>query len=245
MVDTTHERLILFPQVFNLRDLGGVPTSDGRTVRWRRLYRSDTLAGLAEDDRAEFGSLGVRTVVDLRRPIEVEKHGRVPEWDGLVHRNIVLEHQEWHENPYQDGDDPVRYLADRYRDMSEQAYEGIAEAVGLIADGQAAPVLVHCMAGKDRTGVVIALTLALLGVTDDEIDAEYSLSTAGNERFIAWRRANGNPDAVMLPWFRSWPGTMRLFLTELRERHGSVQRYLTRAGLDPAAIPALRADLLA
>lgn len=245
VTDTRQDRVIPFSRVFNFRDLGGVPARDGRTVRWRRLFRSDTLSGLSEDDREAFGSLGVRTVVDLRRPSEVEKHGRVPEWDGLEHRNIVLEHQEWTDKPYRDGDDPMRYLADRYRELVEEASDGIATAVGLIADERTAPVVVHCMAGKDRTGVLIALTLSLLGVPDDEIDAEYQLSTAGNERFIEWYRANGNPDAVMVPWFRSWPGTMRTFLSELRERHGSVERYLTGAGLAPDAIPALREHLLA
>lgn len=245
MTDTTGDRVIPFTRVFNFRDLGGVPTRDGRTVRWRRLFRSDTLSSLAEDDREAFGSLGVRTVLDLRRPVEVARHGRVPDWDGLMHHNVVLEHQEWTENPFQDGDDPVRYLADRYRDLLEEASGGFATAVGLIADERTAPVVVHCMAGKDRTGLVIALTLSLLGVPDDEIDAEYQLSTPGNERFIEWYRANGNPEAVMVPWFRSWPGTMRTCLSELRERYGSVEGYLTGAGLAPDAIPALRGHLLA
>lgn len=245
MTDTTRDRVIPFARVFNFRDLGGIPTPEGRTVRWRRLFRSDTLSGLCEEDREAFSALGVRTVLDLRRPSEVEKHGRVPDWDGLTHRNVILEHREWTENPFQDGDDPVRYLADRYRDLLDEASAGIVAAVELIADDRTAPVVVHCMAGKDRTGVVIALTLSLLGVPDGEIDAEYQLSTPGNERFITWHRVNGNPEAVMRPWFRSWPGTMRTCLSELRERHGSVERYLTGAGLNPDAIPALREHLLA
>jgi protein tyrosine/serine phosphatase len=231
-------------RVFNFRDMGGYSTRDGRSVRWRRLFRSDALSGLADGDRAQFLALGVRTVVDLRRPHEIERQGRVPEWDGLAYHNVVLDHREWTQTPYQDGADPVRYLADRYRDMAEQGAAGLAEAIGVIADAQAAPLVVHCLAGKDRTGITCALTLSLLGVADDDIDADYALSTAGNERYVAWANAHGDPDLVMLPWFRSPPGTMKLFLAELRERYGSVEDYLAGAGLDPAHIPALRAHLL-
>jgi protein tyrosine/serine phosphatase len=233
-----------FSRVFNFRDVGGYPTEGGRTVRWRRLFRSDTLSGLAEDDRAELRSLGVRTVLDLRRPSEVERQGQVLEWDGLVRHSIAPDHQAWIHTPYREGADPVRYLADRYRDMAEQGAAGLATVIGVIADEQAAPVVVHCVAGKDRTGVVCALTLSLLGVADADIDADYTRSTAGNQRYVTWAQANGQPDLLMLPWFHSPAGTMQLFLTELRQRHGSVERYLTGGGLDPAQVSALRAHML-
>lgn len=233
-----------FSRVFNFRDLGGLPAADGQRVRWRRLFRSDTLSGLAEPDRAEFTALGVRTVVDLRRPKEVAQQGTVPDWDGLVRHSIAPEHREWFHTPYQDGADPVRYLADRYRDMAEQGVAGLAAAIGVIADEQAAPVVVHCVAGKDRTGVVCALTLSLLGVADADIDADYARSTAGNARYVEWARTNGQPELEMLPWFRSPAGTIRLFLAELRQRHGSVEQYLAAAGLAPDQVSALRAHLL-
>jgi protein tyrosine/serine phosphatase len=234
-----------FSRVFNFRDVGGYPTRDGGVVRWRRLFRSDSLSGLVEEDRTEFGALGVRTVVDLRRPHEVERQGLVPEWDGLVRHSIAPEHREWFRTPYQDGVDLVRYLADRYRDMAEEGAAGLAAALAVIADEQAAPVAVHCVAGKDRTGVVCALTLSVLGVADADIDADYARSTAGNARYVAWARANGQPELQMLPWFHSPAGAMQLFLAELRERHGSVERYLTAAGLDRDHRTALRAHLVA
>jgi protein-tyrosine phosphatase len=130
--------------------------------------------------------------------------------------------------------------SDRWAQGADQR----AEAVAVIAYEAAAPVVVHCVAGKDRTGVVCALTLASLGVSDDDIDADYTRSSAGNQRFVAWARANGKPELEMLPWFYSPPGTMKLFLTELREQHGSVESYLRRAGLSRAELTALRTHLL-
>src|SRR5690606_26077456 len=82
------ERRIPFERLFNFRDVGGYLGVDGRTVRWRRLFRSDALSGLTEADRERFLGLGVRTVVDLRRPYEIAQAGRVPGWDGLTYRHL-------------------------------------------------------------------------------------------------------------------------------------------------------------
>lgn len=244
MVDEVRQREYGFSRVFNFRDLGGHPTTDGRTVRWRRLFRSDTLSNLTDPDREPFQRLGIRTVIDLRRDYELAADGTVPPWDGVTHHNIDPGHPEWSLTPYQDGLDPQRYLADRYRDMAETGAPGLARAVAMLADADTAPAVVHCVAGKDRTGVVCALTLSLLGVDDEVIDADYAHSSIGNQRYIAWIQRNGRPEAVMRPWFYSHPGTMRLFLQELRERHGSVEDYVGKAGLGPERITALREHLL-
>ncbi len=238
------QREFRFSQVFNFRDVGGLPTTDGGTVRWRRLFRSDALSGLTPDDRQPFQRLGIRTVLDLRQPDEIAEDGRVPPWDGLTYRNLPPEYPPWELNPYHDRLDPARYLADRYREMAEHAASQLAGAVGVIAGSVHAPAVVHCKAGKDRTGVVCALVLSLLGVADEHIDADYTRSTAGNEAYVAWQRRNGQPDLVMRPHWRSHPGTMLMFLSELRERHGSVERYLAASGLARDHVTALRTHLL-
>ncbi|HEY8471274.1 MAG TPA: tyrosine-protein phosphatase [Natronosporangium sp.] len=239
------QRAFRFSRVFNFRDVGGYPAHAGRAVRWRRLFRSDALSGLTDEDRPAFEALGVRTVVDLRRPRELAAQGRVPDWNGIAYHNIAPEHREWTQTPYVDGTDPRRYLADRYRDMVEEGAAGFAEVIRVLADERAAPVVVHCVAGKDRTGLVCALTLAALGVPDEVIDDDYAQSTENNRRWVAWAQQNGHPEIEFQPWFASPPGTMKLFLGELRERYGSVERYLTTAGLERDQLDALRNHLLA
>ncbi|MEV0808538.1 tyrosine-protein phosphatase [Micromonospora sp. NPDC050200] len=237
-------RRIPLSVMFNFRDVGGYPGYDGRTVRWGRLYRSDSPHRIDGADRDAFAALGVRTVVDLRRPSEVERDGRVPELGGLAYRNIHPEHADWGENPYQHGTDLARYLADRYADLAESGAAGLAEAVGLIADQANAPVLVHCVAGKDRTGIVCGLTLAVLGVSDAEIAADYALSTEAAERFQAWFDSTGKQMRPGLPPLTTPAGAMVLFLAELRQRHGSVEGYLRHAGLTDTQLTALRDHLL-
>lgn len=239
-------RYIPFSACFNFRDVGGYPGLDGRTVRWRRLYRSDSLHRLADADREAFAALGVRTVVDLRRPVEIDRYGRIPTYEGLVYVHIHPEHQDWDEIPYDERVGFARWLADRYLDLTETGWAGIARAIEVIAAEESAPLVVHCAAGKDRTGVVCALTLSLLGVDDRDVAEDYSLSTAASERFTAWLRRQ-RPDAKPLPahYLASPPEAMLLFLDALRKRHGSVERYLLDAGLTRDHFAALRAHLLA
>ncbi|SCL29808.1 Protein tyrosine/serine phosphatase [Micromonospora nigra] len=238
-------RRIALSSAFNFRDVGGYRGHAGRTVRWGRLYRSDSLHRIGPDDHEAFTALGVRTVIDLRRPQEVARDGRVPDLDGLTYRHIHPEHADWAEKPYAPGADLARYLADRYADLAQTGTAGLAEAIGLIADSTAAPVVVHCVAGKDRTGIVCALTLSVLGVHDDDIVADYALSTEASQRFSAWlRQTLPEVQDVPAPFLASPAETMRLFLAELREGHGSVEDYLRHAGVSSAQLTALRTHLL-
>lgn len=239
------QREIHFSQVFNFRDVGGYRGLDGRPVRWRRLFRSDALSNLTEADREPFRRLGVRTVIDLRRTSELTVQGRIPAWEGFTYHHLPPPHRVWTLTPYQDGEDPARYLADRYLDLIEEGASGLVATLRVIAQEESAPVVVHCVAGKDRTGVVCALTLSLLGVSDDDIATDYARSTANNRRYVEWARRNGQPELVFAPWWHSPAPAMHQFLAGLRQRYGSAERYLCEAGLDPEEISALRRHLLA
>lgn len=239
-------RVTAFASLFNFRDVGGYAGLDGRTVRWRRLYRSDSLHRIDAADQAILADLGIRTVLDLRRPHEVQRDGRVPAYEGLDYRHIHPEHREWDEVPYDEQLGVAHYLAERYRDLAETGAAGIARAVGTIADEDAAPVVVHCVAGKDRTGVVCALTLSLLGVSDADIAADYALSTDASERFRVWITTQLPPRdfPTPRPYYSSPAEAMIIFLDTLRHHHGSVEQYLRTAGLTPTQIQTLRTHLL-
>ncbi|WP_444951908.1 tyrosine-protein phosphatase [Micromonospora ureilytica] len=233
------------PATFNFRDVGGYLGHDDRSVRRGRLYRSDSLHRLTEQDRDAFAAIGIRTVIDLRRPTEVERDGRVPAYQGLTYRHIHPEHADWAGTPHEEGASLAQYLADRYADLAQTGTAGLAEAVGLIADSANAPVVVHCVAGKDRTGIVCALTLAVLGVDDADITADYALSSVASARYSAWL-ASVTPGGVDVPApFLSSPAeAMQIFLNELREGHGSVEAYLRHAGVTDEQLAALRDHLL-
>jgi protein-tyrosine phosphatase len=240
-----YPRNLTFSSVYNFRDVGGYAGHDGRTTRWRRLYRADSLHRLKGDDWEAFAALGVRSVLDLRRSFEVEQHGRVPEAEGLRYYNPVLEHVEWSDVPHPDGIQHERWLADRYLNFLEDGQAGLATSLNVIADPAAAPIVVHCMAGKDRTGVVCALTLSLLGVSDEDIATDYALTETAMASLTEYLRTN-NPEAIEGNdhMFDSPRAAMLLFLADVRTLHGSVEKYVREIGVSGEQVASMRAHLL-
>jgi protein-tyrosine phosphatase len=247
-VPPTHDdRRIAFEFVFNFRDLGGLTTVDGARVRRGSVFRSDTLSRLSANDQPAFEALRVRTVIDLRRESEVAAMGRVPEWTGARWRHHHLNHAFWDHSTYTPEIGVARWLADRYHELLEQGAADIVEVIELLADDQSGPTVVHCVAGKDRTGLISALTLELLGVSDELIAHDYELTELSEPHYLAWLRRT-DPAQAAQPWpafySRTPAHTMLLTLTELRQRHGSVRSYLTGAGLSPSTVTALRRRML-
>jgi protein-tyrosine phosphatase len=245
VVADSYPRNLGFSATYNFRDVGGYAGLDGRKVRWRRLFRSDALHRLGAADASEFAALGVRTVIDLRRPPEIEKYGRIADRYDLDYRNVVLKHVDWEDVEHSDDVDHERWLADRYLNFAEDGREGLLGALQVIADPAQAPVIVHCMAGKDRTGTVCALALALLGVSDEDIVSDYALTTSAMEPLTQYLMRK-NPEAVRgnEHMFDSPPGAMRLFLDDLRALHGSVEGFVREIGLTEAEIASMRRHLL-
>ncbi|MFI6483338.1 tyrosine-protein phosphatase [Nonomuraea sp. NPDC050663] len=236
-------RHLSFANLRNFRDAGGYAAYDGRTVKWQRLYRADNLGFLTGADLEAFHALKIRTVIDLRHDFEVDKSGRAPETEGLRYLNLPIEGRRWnaHER-YEPGSSIARFFSDRYLECTEDRADNIRLALEAIAED--GPVVVHCAAGKDRTGIVTALALSLAGVSDEDIIADYALTGLATEHFIADHLAR-TPYVTMWPGFGQAPAdAMRFFLAGLAERHGSVAGYCTDvAGLSADAVEKLRISL--
>ena len=239
------ERHIPFPTVFNFRDIGGYRAADGRSVRWRRVYRADGIHRLAVGD---LEPLGIRTVVDLRTEAERVERGFFAD-DEIDYHHLPMFERTWEREGVLPDHDAVAYLAERYADMLVSGPAALAGTFSLIADANALPLVFHCAAGKDRTGVTAALLLAVLGVADDDIADDYALSAGATEQFIEWLRAE-RPEAVadmqsMPTAFLASPAAaMARFLGALRADHGSVEAYLASIGVSAATLIAVRANLL-
>ena len=233
--------------VFNLRDLGGYTASGGRQVVEGRLFRADGLNRLSESDAGVVRQLGIRTVVDLRTLYEREHWGSAPT-DLLdataLHLPIISEL--WPTFEETDDHDPVAYLIERYHEMTVEGAESLATLLALLADDlDAVPLVFHCSAGKDRTGVTAAMILGLLGVPDDQIAADYAHTAGAMEDLVAWVRAQ-NPDAAdsmtdQPKTFLACPEeAMSGFLAELAHRFGSVEGYVESIGVRDTTVARLR-----
>ena len=245
------ERHIRLGNVFNLRDLGGYTSVHGGTVAWGRLFRADGLSRLDEADTDLLAPMGFRTVVDLRTPGERENWGVAPtERMGATMVHLPLISVLWDRTVADDDHDTVEYLIARYLEMTEEGADVLASVVRLAIDDGHTPLVFHCSAGKDRTGVTAALLLGLLGVDDATVAADYALTAPAMEALVEWVRRNAPEDAVdtmadQPPTFLACPPeAMRGFLDELRARHGSIVGYADHIGLGADEIAALRTRYL-
>ena len=227
-----------FASLDNFRDVGGAAAVDGRHVRTGRLFRSDTLTKLSASDADAFERLGIRTVIDLRRPTEVEEFGRIADAVDRRYINISPQHRLWDGTPYDEVAGPSRFLADRYHELTHEGATDIGEVIATLAEATTDPTLVHCFAGKDRTGVVIALTLAIVGVGVDAIADDYALSNDWAERFV------DTDDNLARHWVFAPREAMTVFLAELVDAYGSVEGYLATTGVGLKEFDALRDNLL-
>ena len=244
----------------NVRDLGGLPTEDGRETVTGRLLRADNLQELSPADvETLVRDIGLTTVVDLRSTAEVASEGpapldRVPGVQRIHHpvlpeigsatdvvADVLLTRTEQDHSRYPD--DPVcghylGYLEDR-PDEVVGALRDIARA-----DGAA---VIHCAAGKDRTGVVVALALAAAGVRPQAVVADYAASGERTGALIARLRRSPTyaPDIDSKPSdsHRVRPETMAAFLEQMGARHGGAARWLADHGFSPEDLRLLRAKL--
>src|SRR5581483_10237750 len=251
-VETLGERRVRLETCQNFRDLGGYRTVDGPTVAWGRPYRADTLHRLSASDLEAIVGLAIRTVVDLRAHDEIERHGRL-----AAHGHEI----EYHHLPMLDevmgrdrsADPAPRELPDDlggfYIQMLEGATSAITSALSILAAPDALPAVFHCMAGKDRTGILAAVILGGLGVADQDIVEDYVLTErcrAERDAFLA----EHDPDYLAyldsLPPFarEARPESMWAFLRHVCDRYGSMALFLDSVGVGPVVIDALRNSLL-
>lgn len=231
--------------VLNFRDIGGLPTADGRRVRTGRLFRSGHLAGATGEDTAFLGSLGLRTVFDFRNDSDIALEGpditlvgvrnlRVPLSDatagarfwGIVRGGSV---EELH--ALLGGGKAAAIMARSYRDLVlERAGEHRRLLETLSEDS--VPALMHCAAGKDRAGTSMAIVLLALGVGRADIEKDYLISNEPHHRYRVERAPGVEPVAspevaeLLDPLFEARAEYLAAAFETIDERWGSTDRYL-------------------
>lgn len=250
------ERFLPFEGGFNVRDLGGYQSQNGKRLRWGQVFRSAHLSHLTQADLNLIDQLGLKLICDLRSTPEVNEYPNVlPE--GVPARRIpILSDHAKAFSPRVILLNFRRLDALMTRSYTQTMLMGKAQAFGhmirLIADPAQRPILFHCTAGKDRTGLTAALILSVLGVPDETIIADYSLTNLSYEPIYQMINENAGRLRVLhltvddlQPLLIADPDYIRSALNYLRKRCGSVEAYLTGpAGLELSVIESLRQGLL-
>ena len=255
--DDLAERLLPLEGGINFRDMGGYPAADGRTVRWRRLYRSGTMARLTPADYEQLAGRSIRTVIDLRtRTEQLDEPNAWCVAAGVTY--WCREHDETFGNLHEmvergitTEDDARAVMMAGYRHLPVQQAVAYAELFRRIAAGEV-PIVINCTAGKDRTGGGAALVLAMLGVARETIAADFAMT----ERAVDLRRAfaaRPSPNVsryasltepVMAALGGAHPSYITALLNAVDERFGSIAGYLGDLGFGAGDIAAMRAELL-
>lgn len=254
---------ILLPGAANLRDLGGWPVAGGGQVRRGSVYRSTELNGLSDDGVERLAELQIRTVLDLRTVAERRAQpDRVPASASIVALDVLADDPS---NAAAGAADLPKLLADpatleqflshtSLLDLFAQAYRGVvslpsalssyATMYRTIADAASRPVLFHCTTGKDRTGWGAAALLTLLGVSHDDVVAEYLLTNVEILPFTQplydqFEAAGGDP-AVLRPALGVDEAYLQTAFDEMASRFGTIERYFGEGlGLDDSTLAAL------
>jgi protein-tyrosine phosphatase len=239
-------RRLAWDDCVNTRDLGGYPTADGQQTRWGAVVRSDSLAALTPAGRDALLAYGVRTIVDLRLPAEIAEHPNPfaePGDHGIAYTNVSIV------DPGAGFPPDTFTLAENYLWSLDRFAAATAAALTAIADAPEGGVLIHCAAGKDRTGLVSALLLALVGVPDQTVAADYALTAEClRPREQEWLENGPGERAdreALLARFAPTVEVMLEVLDGLRRRYGGVEAYLRQAGVADGDLARLRARLLA
>ena len=228
--------------LINLRDLGGMPTEAGATTVPRRLIRSELPHTLTDGELRAIVDLGIGTVVDLRTTSERERRPSPLAAAGvrIVHAPIFTDDDEYPDHLPTAGEVYCWWLRERRT--------GVALAMNAIADAPSAPVLIHCHAGKDRTGVVVGMILRLAGVSIDDIADDYALSGVQLVDMLARDRITAverGMDPVRVERLFTVPRDAMVKTMECIDvEHGGVASLLRSLGLDGARIDRLRNLLL-
>jgi protein-tyrosine phosphatase len=237
---------------FNVRDLGGYETREGKRTQWRRFLRADCLEKVNAQDFAARVDGGLRTVLDLRSAREIEEkpsafrgsesRPRYRHVDLIGDPVLIDDPAKWSQ-PLQP---PERYLT-LYSSWLDHRQEAIRESLVTLAAPDALPALFNCHAGKDRTGVIAALLLGLAGVPDDTIVADYILSGPNLwPREKATFQEDNGPDYSKQDFCAqvSSSANMALTLEFLNEKYDGIPAYLERIGLSAEEQDRLRSALL-
>jgi protein-tyrosine phosphatase len=230
----------------NVRDLGGYPAADGRKTRWGAVVRSDNLAPLTEAGRNALRDHGIRSIIDLRMQEEAEQLPNPfaePGDHGITYKNVSFI------NPDAPPPDEFTTLAHDYAGMLDRFQPEVSDIMRTIARAPEGGVLVHCHAGKDRTGLVCALLLELAGVDRETTSADYALSEEClRPRVNEWLEKSPPGERAEREKEQSKYSPRAEVMTEVLERldqeYGGAEPYLLHAGVSPQDIARLRERLL-
>ena len=223
----------------NFRDIGGYPAAGRRRVRWRRVFRSDNLSKLTDDDHARLAPLGVRTLVDFRLDSERrELPNRLAAADPVKTVEIgfmaggALDMLRAVSAGTAGRGDVEQAFVEQYRRFVTDHGRQFAQALSYALEEANLPLLIHCTSGKDRTGFAISALLLALGTPQESILEDYALTNDHMRDISTYFRPTAPPELVRSV-MTARTNYLQAAFEQIRQSFGSVDAYLAQSlGLD-------------
>ncbi|MFN8528648.1 MAG: tyrosine-protein phosphatase [Anaerolineae bacterium] len=235
------------PDALNVRSLHGFSNAHGLEIHSNAFYRADSLHRLTAEGQRALIDAGVTTIIDLRSASEIATAAYTlidPLASGWCHIPLMALSSDDPGTPAPVPDS----LETLYRFFIDDCQPAFRQIFAAIADARPGAVLFHCTAGKDRTGMVAALLLSLVGVDDETIADDYSLSAANITPIVEVMREQFRQAGVLFATFDDLMGSSRETMLEtlayLREHYGDAAGYLRHIGITPEQIDRITARLL-
>lgn len=235
---------------YNIRDLGGYETVDGRTTRWGQYLRSDTLANLPQASVDALVAYGIRNIIDLRRSTELQ----LKPSPFIGSEAVTYYHQNMSGDVPLEGTPGIPEIEEQterrgevYCQILDQRKHILHQIFSILAQPDGLPALAHCNAGKDRAGIVAAFVLDIAGVPRETIVDDYALTA----KYNVVRYVEDNPD--LSPDEYTWkdyqdmacdPRSMELMLDYLDTKYGGVQGYLRDVGITDEQMNSIRETMV-
>jgi protein-tyrosine phosphatase len=253
----TPQRVLQLPSGHNFRDLGGYRTEDGRTIRWRQLFRSGFMSRVTGDDATALNALSIDTICDFRANDERDRrptawhHGSKTELWARDYDFSAGAMFELIRRPGFVARDMHATMVGIYRILPFEQADSFREVLARLAAGRV-PLLFNCSAGKDRTGLAAALILSVLGVSRDVILDDYLLTNEVIEGLAAFMASEPKYGAFVnerrehaMPLLRAEPEYLATAFEVIEQKHGTMNNYLNDVlGLSMVDQDAIRDNLL-
>ena len=245
MIDIEPPRHLGLEGASNFRDLGGYPTEDGRRVRWRHIFRSNHLGMLSEADLTRLKPIGLKKVIDFRGPDEINRHAPCRVRDADLHVNSIDPgisprlHARLAAGDSLSGSDTAAIICDIYRNYLHAHADNFRLLFDHLLD-ENTPLVFHCAAGKDRTGIAAALILLALGVPRSVILDDYLLT--GLHWKVDAEHKTDLPPEVAKVLVSVDAAFLHAAFKAIDEDFGGIENYLgEQLGIDPLRQERLRA----
>ena len=250
-------RILHLPSGHNFRDIGGYPAANGRTVKWRQIFRSGYMSRITGDDVSALHALGIDTICDFRANAERSEHPTV--WHDTTPTELWARDYDFSAGalaqhvarPDVVGAEVRESMLEIYRMLPFEQADSYHELFDRIANGRI-PLVFNCSAGKDRTRVASALLLSVLGVSRDDIEDDYMLTNETIDGLISYMESSKKYRNIVtirrehaLPLLRAEREYLETSFHMVEEGHGTVENYMTDVlGISHAQQDAIRANLL-